>query len=298
MSIAPHEVTRKSTIPAQLASESLGQLAASGRISTAASAPNVASADPPSRNSHSEVHRVATAGGAERNPGSRQGRGLHGQLVHQLGQMIVTGNFDTLRPLVPEEIGRRFDVSRTVVRESLRVLEAKGLVSARPNVGTRVRPVTEWNLFDPDVMEWRFSGPGRHEHLQELLELWSAIEPTAARLLAARGDRGVLANLAAAVPALSRAAEDNDTASFTEIDVQFHTAILTAGGNHMLAYLAPSLTPVLQACGRRLASCPEEYAALIGLHQRLVDALDTGAEDATEQASRSVLSAVQPSASA
>lgn len=89
--------------------------------------------------------------------GSR-GRGLHGQLVQQLGQMIVSGDLGADRPLVPEEIGQRFEVSRTVVRESLRVLEAKGLVSARPNVGTRVRPVSDWNLLDPDIIEWRAFG--------------------------------------------------------------------------------------------------------------------------------------------
>lgn len=81
--------------------------------------------------SDSELGRASRRGTASR------GRGLHGQLVQQLGQMIVSGDLGADRPLVPEEIGQRFEVSRTVVRESLRVLEAKGLVSARPNVGTR-----------------------------------------------------------------------------------------------------------------------------------------------------------------
>ncbi|MDT0406903.1 FadR/GntR family transcriptional regulator, partial [Streptomyces edwardsiae] len=90
----------------------------------------------------------AELGRASRRGAASRGRGLHGQLVQQLGQMIVSGDLGADRPLVPEEIGQRFEVSRTVVRESLRVLEAKGLVSARPNVGTRVRPVSDWNLLD------------------------------------------------------------------------------------------------------------------------------------------------------
>src|SRR3954465_7261863 len=127
--------------------------------------------------------------------GSR-GRGLHGQLVQQLGQMIVSGDLGADRPLVPEEIGQRFEVSRTVVRESLRVLEAKGLVSARPNVGTRIRPVHEWNLLDPDVIEWRgpaphafngrAPGPSRAAQARDLAERRQAFEPLAAHLVAAQ----------------------------------------------------------------------------------------------------------------
>lgn len=106
-----------------------------------------------------------------RRTAGNRGRGLHGQLVQQLGQMIVSGDLGADRPLVPEEIGQRFEVSRTVVRESLRVLEAKGLVSARPNVGTRVRPVSDWNLLDPDIIEWRAFGPQRDDQRRELSEL-------------------------------------------------------------------------------------------------------------------------------
>src|SRR6266567_361686 len=128
--------------------------------------PTVGKADQFSMNTVSSVTSAtlqARPGGAAALPraAAQRGRGLHGQLVQQLGQMIVAGELGADRPLVPEEIGHRFEVSRTVVRESLRVLEAKGLVSARPNVGTRIRPVQEWNLLDPDVIEWRAQGPLR-----------------------------------------------------------------------------------------------------------------------------------------
>lgn len=129
----------------------------------------------------SELGRASRRGTASR------GRGLHGQLVQQLGQMIVSGDLGADRPLVPEEIGQRFEVSRTVVRESLRVLEAKGLVSARPNVGTRVRPVSDWNLLDPDIIEWRAFGPQRDDQRRELDDLRWVIEPLAARLAAGHG---------------------------------------------------------------------------------------------------------------
>jgi DNA-binding FadR family transcriptional regulator len=94
--------------------------------------------------------------------------------------MIVSGDLSTDHPLVPEEIGQRFEASRTVVCESLRALEAKGLISARPNVGTRVRPVNQWKLLDPDIIEWRAFVPQHNVQRRELSELHWTIEPLAA----------------------------------------------------------------------------------------------------------------------
>lgn len=85
----------------------------------------------------------------------RRARGLHGILVEVLGQQIVDGTLDPDKPLIPEAVGEKHEVSRTVVREAVRVLETKGLICARPNVGTRVRPVEEWHLLDADVLRWR-----------------------------------------------------------------------------------------------------------------------------------------------
>lgn len=120
---------------------------------------------------------------------------LHARLVDTLGRRVVA---DPGLTLSPDEIGAEFGVSRTVVRETLRVLEAKGLVSARPNVGTRVRPRTDWNLFDPQVIDWRLHGPQRADQMRELLELRAGVEPMAARLAAERAGEADVAALRAA----------------------------------------------------------------------------------------------------
>src|SRR5579884_435570 len=145
---------------------------------------------------------------------AQRGRGLHGQLVQQLGQMIVAGDLGADRPLVPEEIGQRFEVSRTVVRESLRVLEAKGLVSARPNVGTRVRPVADWNLLDPDIIEWRAYGPQRDDQRRELCELRWTIEPLAARLAAGHGRADIQQRMTDMAEIMAHAAAQSDPVTF------------------------------------------------------------------------------------
>ncbi|QMU78723.1 FadR family transcriptional regulator [Streptacidiphilus sp. PB12-B1b] len=223
-----------------------------------------------------------------RTPGSR-GRGLHGQLVQQLGQMIVSGDLGADRPLVPEEIGQRFEVSRTVVRESLRVLEAKGLVSARPNVGTRVRPVADWNLLDPDIIEWRAYGPQRDDQRRELFELRWAIEPLAARLAAGHGRDEIHQRMVDMTEIMGHAADQGDQVTFSRADSEFHTLLLELSGNRMLEHLAGIVGSALNVSGGPITACERPSEPSVGLHTRLVDALGTGDGTAAEAAMRALL---------
>ncbi|WP_236671078.1 FadR/GntR family transcriptional regulator [Streptomyces sp. 7-21] len=220
--------------------------------------------------------------------GSR-GRGLHGQLVQQLGQMIVSGDLGADRPLVPEEIGQRFEVSRTVVRESLRVLEAKGLVSARPNVGTRVRPVADWNLLDPDIIEWRAFGPQREDQRRELCELRLTIEPLAARLAAADCREDVRQRLGDMVDIMTHALGQGDALTFSRADTEFHALLLQAAGNRMLEHLSGIVASALQVSGGAVSGCEQPTEASVGLHQRIVDAMGSGEAGAAESAMRQLL---------
>lgn len=220
---------------------------------------------------------------------SSRGRGLHGQLVQQLGQMIVSGDLGADRPLVPEEIGQRFEVSRTVVRESLRVLEAKGLVSARPNVGTRVRPVGDWNLLDPDIIEWRAFGPQRDEQRRELFELRWAIEPLAARLASGHGREDVQQRLAELVEIMSHAASQADLSTYTRADAELHGLVLQMAGNRMLEHLSGIVACALQVSGGPAISCERPTESSVSLHARLVEALGAGDGAAGEVAMRALL---------
>lgn len=220
--------------------------------------------------------------------GSR-GRGLHGQLVQQLGQMIVSGDLGADRPLVPEEIGQRFEVSRTVVRESLRVLEAKGLVSARPNVGTRVRPVSDWNLLDPDIIEWRAFGPQRDDQRRELSELRWTIEPLAARLAAGHGREDVQQRLSDMVEIMSHAMAQGDALTFSRADAEFHSMLIQIAGNRMLEHLSGIVTAALQVSGGPFTGCERPNETSLAQHARIVDALGTGDGAAAESAMRQLL---------
>jgi DNA-binding FadR family transcriptional regulator len=233
--------------------------------------------------------------------GSR-GRGLHGQLVQQLGQMIVSGDLGADRPLVPEEIGQRFEVSRTVVRESLRVLEAKGLVSARPNVGTRVRPVGDWNLLDPDIIEWRAFGPQREDQRRELCELRLTIEPLAARLAAGDSREDIRQRLGDMVDIMTHALAQGDALTFSRADTEFHALLLQAAGNRMLEHLSGIVGAALQVSGGAASGCEQPTEASVALHQRIVDAIAAGEPGAAESAMRQLLTfpgeAAQPAGGA
>lgn len=226
--------------------------------------------------------------------GSR-GRGLHGQLVQQLGQMIVSGDLGADRPLVPEEIGQRFEVSRTVVRESLRVLEAKGLVSARPNVGTRVRPVSDWNLLDPDIIEWRAFGPQRDDQRRELSELRWTIEPLAARLAAGHGREDVQQRLADMVEIMSHALAQGDSITFSRADAEFHALLIQLAGNRMLEHLSGIVSGALQVSGGPVIGCDRPTEISLVHHARIADALAADDPQAAEAAMRQLLT-VHPEA--
>jgi DNA-binding FadR family transcriptional regulator len=231
----------------------------------------------------------AEMGRVGRRAGGSRGRGLHGQLVQQLGQMIVSGDLGADRPLVPEEIGQRFEVSRTVVRESLRVLEAKGLVSARPNVGTRVRPVSDWNLLDPDIIEWRAFGPHREDQRRELCELRWTIEPLAARLAAGHGREDIQQRLVDMTEIMGHAVAQGDTLTFSRADAEFHALLLQVTGNRMLEHLSGIVSSALQVSGGPVTGCDRPTETAVGLHTAIVEALASGDGSGAETAMRQLL---------
>ncbi|GHG47604.1 MULTISPECIES: FadR/GntR family transcriptional regulator [Amycolatopsis] len=208
-------------------------------------------------------------------------RNLHARIVDELGRLIVEGALGDGQPLVPEELGRRFSASRTVVREALRVLESKGMVTARPRVGTWTLPPEAWDAIDPDVIAWRVGGPGGREHLRELLELRLAIEPQAARMAALHRRPDELSAMAAAY---AQMADAEDTAAFEAADAQFHAALVRAAGNTLIAQLQVPVVAALRAQG-------EPVDTLVA-HSRVLTLVLAKNADGAETACRRLLETV------
>jgi DNA-binding FadR family transcriptional regulator len=174
-------------------------------------------------------------------------RGLHGQLVESIGKSIAACEFAAGQQISPELLAENFGVSRSVVREVLKVLEAKGMIGARPRTGTRVRPQTWWNMLDPDVIRWRSTGPDSARQFEELLGIRGAVEPLAARNATAAATPTDIRDLTESLDAMSDAVTTQDRLAFTEADVEFHRALLRASGSLIVAQLADPIEASLRA---------------------------------------------------
>jgi DNA-binding FadR family transcriptional regulator len=217
------------------------------------------------------------------------GRGLHAQLVHELGRRIASGELDPSEPLVPDEIGRRFEVSRTVVRETLRVLQSKGMVRARQNVGTYIQPLGKWNLLDPDVIRWRLTGVHARENMAQLIELRMAVEPQAAFLAASRLDDAARQRLMEAVEDMEGASAAGDFDAFTEADVRFHSTLLRASGNIMIEQLAALIATSLQVRESSLARGGGVSSDALADHRQVAEAIIAGDPNAAREAMQALL---------
>lgn len=218
---------------------------------------------------------------------------LHSDILNTLGAEIAGGELETGDVLTLAGLEDRFGVSRTVVREAMRILESLGMVRAKRRVGLTVQPPASWSVLDPQVIAWRLAGAGRAAQLRSLTQLRVALEPTAARLAAqsARHAGPELVRLAARMRELGEQGL-GDTAEYLDIDVQFHTLLLTCGGNEMFAALAGSVAEVLT--GRtRLGLTPAHPAhSAVTNHEELGRAIGAGDEARAEAHARAVLDTV------
>lgn len=171
------------------------------------------------------------------------GRGLHGQMVEEIGDRIVRGHYEPGAPLYAEALEAEFDVSKTVIREALRVLAAKGLVETRQKRGTVVRPRRDWGLLDSDVLRWQNGTQPDFDFLEKLAEVRGIVEPAGARLAAQRRTDSDLTALEEALEAMVAADADNIAAA----DVRFHRAVLEAAHNELLSQMEVVLAAGLQA---------------------------------------------------
>ena len=182
-------------------------------------------------------------------------RGLHRDLVDNLGRQIIKGVIRPGEPFPNEaDLSAELNVSRTVVREAMKVLASKGLVSTRPKIGTRVMPRSRWNLIDPDVLHWQFGDAADEGLLRELSEVRLIVEPGAAALAAARRTEEDLRNIARLLEMMGRSVGDAD--AYIHADLEFHSAVLGAAHNDLLARMADTIVEALTASRRVTVRVP------------------------------------------
>lgn len=220
-------------------------------------------------------------------------RVLHSDVLEVLGAEIANGDYEEGTVLRLADLERRFGVSRTVMREAMRVLESLGMVAAKRRVGLVVQPLENWAVFDRQVIGWRLAGSGREDQLRSLTLLRASLEPIAARLAAEfgqeHGPRLVgLAGQLAALGAEGRGASHE----YLQVDIEFHTLLIRCGGNEMFAAMADAVAEVLTGRNRLGLTPAFPASSSIDEHQALARAVRDGAPRHAELSARRMLDVI------
>ncbi|MEC3953138.1 FCD domain-containing protein [Nocardia sp. CDC153] len=214
---------------------------------------------------------------------------LHESVLDRLGSDIASGAIAPGARISSDEIATRFEVSRTVAREVVRVLESLGMVGVRRRAGITVLDPAHWNALDPKLIRWQLAGPNRFPQLAWLAELRSGIEPLAARLAAANATPDQCATLTAAVMGMSATARAANTAAYLEHDVTFHATLLAASGNPLLAVFAPIVREVLTGRTEHELMPAQANPRALQLHAAIAAAIQGGDAAAAEAAMREIV---------
>ena len=223
---------------------------------------------------------------------------LHTRVTEDVGRSIVDGTVPAGSVLLADEIERHQGVSRSVIREAVRVLGSMGLVESVKRVGIRVLPPERWNAYDPTIIRWRLLGPGKGEQLRSLTELRSAVEPMAAELAARHAGAEVSTELLHVSGLMRSAGQCGDLSQFLELDIRFHQLVLHGSGNEMFAKLDEPVAAVLS--GRTdLGLMPDHpHQNTLQLHADVAEAIQArrpgDARAAMELIMRRTYAEVQP----
>lgn len=215
---------------------------------------------------------------------------LHTTLVDRLGSDIVAGRIPVGTRILADEMVAQHGMSRTVVREVVRVLESMGLVAVRRRVGITVQPSTCWNPLDTNIVRWQLAGPGRFDQLRALSELRSGIEPLAARLAAERATPDQCGALTAAVVGMSATSRAADGAAYLAHDADFHRTLLAASGNSMLRGMSDIVVEVLAGRTRHSLMPHVAEPEAIRLHGVVASAIQARDGEAAQEAMQEIVS--------
>jgi DNA-binding FadR family transcriptional regulator len=235
-----------------------------------------------------------TGGGAPHLPDRRRTsliyskRSLHGQVAHDLGGRILCGELAPGAVLPNEaDFSASLRVSRTALREAIKVLAAKGLVESRPKTGTRVRPRADWNLLDPDVLAWQFAAGPFTRFIEDLFELRQMIEPQAAAMAARRAGPAEMERIEAAYLGMEAAGNDSDL--WIDPDLRFQQAIIRATGNELLWPLGAIIETALATSFRLSSAHWNGPIHSLPLHRAILEAIRKRNPDAAQAAMHRLL---------
>jgi len=224
--------------------------------------------------------------------GNGQVVSAHDQIVRSLAQDILVGALAPGDKLPMEaELLERFGVSRTALREALKTLSAKGFLSVKTRVGTRVSDSVHWNFFDKEVLGWRVAAGMDAQFRRHLAEVRQSLEPTAARLAARHRTEADLEAMHQALDWMRR--EDRSAFEFARADLALHLAIGAASQNPMIRSVAGVIeTALLEAFTLSPPTqAPDLHHETVQAHVRIVERIAEQDEEGAAQAMLAVIDA-------
>jgi DNA-binding FadR family transcriptional regulator len=196
-------------------------------------------------------------------------RNLFAHVVEELGTRIVKGELTPDTPFpIEADLGREFGASRSVIREAVKSLAARGLLESQTRTGIRVMPAMHWNLLDPEVLSWRYSVMPQSQFCTELFEIRMMIEPKAADYAAQRASAREIAEIAEAFSEMSESSIKG--VSGVDADLRFHRAILAASKNALLLQVG-NLIAVGLYISHQISS--DSFTVFLPLHKKVLDAI-------------------------
>jgi DNA-binding FadR family transcriptional regulator len=207
---------------------------------------------------------------------TRRAHSNHAEVARSIGVDIIAGRYTEGTRLPGDaELTAMFGVSRPVLRESVKTLVAKGLLSTKARVGTVVREHGAWNMFDADVLAWHLDAGIDKRFLGDLAEIRLAVEPRAAALAATKRTAADVVELRRSMERMRQ--ESSDSVGFADADLALHVAVANASGNLFMRSIGHVIEAALRASF--LLSAPtetEDRETVLLWHQRIVDAIADG----------------------
>lgn len=201
--------------------------------------------------------------------------GLATQVSREVGRRIVGGHYKE-GTLIEDEgkLSQRFGVSKSVIREGIKLLVSKGLLEVKRGNGTRVRRRASWALLDDDVLAWHLSVEPKPEFLQQLMDIRRMMEPKAAAWAAMHGTAEKIAEIEAAQIRMEE--DEQSIEEFVLADAMFHRAILRAANNEILLSMEGVIFSALLSSIRLTNADPRENARSIPFHRAVLSAIKAG----------------------
>lgn len=208
----------------------------------------------------------------------------HAEVARSIGVDIIAGRYaEGVRLPGDAELTAMFGVSRPVLRESVKTLVAKGLLTTKARVGTVVRERAAWNMFDADVLAWHLDAGIDRRFLNDLAEIRLAVEPRAAALAAMRRSDEDIAELQRSMDRMRH--ETSESVGFADADLAVHLAVARASGNLFMRSIGHVIEAALRAAF--MLSAPagsEDREIALVWHQKIVDSIASGDADAAAEA--------------